>query len=314
MPTTAHPAPSPTAGAPHPHPVPAPRRAPTTRRRRTPTRRRLGPAARRRLENAALMVSVGMIVVFCLAPFYWMFVSSLKGPHDIFSNDPWPASPTLVNYRSVFSGQNNFLYALRNSAIVAGVTTVLAMVIGILAAYAFARLRFRGKRLALGAVLAASMFPGVALLTPIFQLVSDWGWIDQYQSMIIPDISFALPLAIWILSSFLRELPWDLEEAAMIDGCTPGQAFRMVLLPLAAPGVFTSALLVFIAVWNEYLIANAMTLTLAAQPVTVAIAKFTGSSQYQQPFGTQMAAGVIVAIPLIVLVLILQRRIVAGLT
>jgi len=221
---------------------------------------------------------------------------------------------SLVNYEAVFSGRNNFLYALRNSGIIAGTTTVLAMLIGLVSAYAFVRLRFRGKRLALGAVLAASMFPGVALLTPIFQLFSDWGWIDQYQAMLIPDISFALPLAIWTLSSFLRELPWDLEESAMIDGCTSGQAFRKVLLPLAAPGVFTSALLVFIAVWNEYLIANSMTLTLASQPVTVAIAKFTGSSEYQQPFGTQMAAGVIVALPLIVLVLILQRRIVAGLT
>lgn len=277
-------------------------------------RRRLSPVVRRRFSNAGLAICVALIALFCLAPFYWMFVSSLKGPNDIFNNDLWPGSPTMVNYEAVFSGRNNFLYALRNSGIIAGTTTVLAMLIGLLSAYAFVRLRFRGKRLALGAVLAASMFPGVALLTPIFQLFSDWGWIDQYQAMVIPDISFALPLAIWTLSSFLRELPWDLEESAMIDGCTSGQAFRKVLLPLAAPGVFTSALLVFIAVWNEYLIANSMTLTLAAQPVTVAIAKFTGSSEYQQPFGTQMAAGVIVALPLIVLVLILQRRIVAGLT
>ncbi|MFI1161838.1 carbohydrate ABC transporter permease [Streptomyces sioyaensis] len=275
---------------------------------------RLSHVGRRRLSNAGLAISVALIALFCLAPFYWMFVSSLKGQNDIFNNDLWPTSPTLANYKAVFSGRNNFLYALRNSGIIAGTTTILAMLIGLVSAYAFVRLRFRAKRLALGAVLAASMFPGVALLTPIFQLFSDWGWIDQYQAMVIPDISFALPLAIWTLSSFLRELPWDLEESAMIDGCTSGQAFRKVLLPLAAPGVFTSALLVFIAVWNEYLIANSMTLTLAAQPVTVAIAKFTGSSQYQQPFGTQMAAGVIVALPLIVLVLILQRRIVAGLT
>jgi multiple sugar transport system permease protein len=270
--------------------------------------------ARRRLGNAGLGLSVGLIVVYCLAPFCWMAVSSLKGPDDIFNNDLWPSSPSLANYRSVFGSRNNFLYALRNSVVIASTTTVLAMLLGILAAYAFARLRFRGKRLALGAVLAASMFPGVALLTPIFQLASDWGWIDQYQSMVIPDISFALPLAIWTLSSFLREMPWDLEESARVDGCTPGQAFRKVILPLAAPGVFTSAILVFISVWNEYLIANSMTLTLAAQPVTVAVAKFTGSSQYQQPFGTQMAAGVVVALPLIALVLLLQRRIVAGLT
>ncbi|MFE0512498.1 carbohydrate ABC transporter permease [Streptomyces sp. NPDC058964] len=308
MPTTAHPGPVSTLGnrrrAPgREHSGPAPAR-----------RRGLTPAARRRLGKTGLALSVAVIVLFCLAPFYWMLVSSLKGPNDIFNNDLWPKSPTLANYRAVFSGRNNFLYALRNSAVVAGTTTVLVMLIGVLSAYTFVRLAFRAKRAALATVLAASMFPGVALLTPVFQLFSNWGWIDQYQAMIVPDISFALPLAIWTLTSFLRELPWDLEESAMIDGCTQAQAFRKILLPLAAPGVFTSALLVFIAVWNEYLIASAMSLTLASQPVTVAIAKFTGSSQYQQPFGTQMAAGVIVAIPLIVLVLVLQRRIVAGLT
>ncbi|MFE9097817.1 carbohydrate ABC transporter permease [Streptomyces sp. NPDC007264] len=304
MPTTVRPGPAPALGRPRQGPV----------RQAAARRRGLTPAARRRLGTAGLVLSVGAIALFCLAPFYWMVVSSLKGPNDILNNDLWPASPTLVNYRAVFSGQNNFLYALRNSAVIAGTTTVLGMLIGLLSAYAFVRLTFPAKRVALGAVLAASMFPGVALLTPVFQLFSDWGWIDQYQAVIIPDISFALPLAIWTLTSFLRELPWDLEESAMIDGCTQAQAFRKILLPLAAPGVFTSALLVFIAVWNEYLIANAMTLTLASQPVTVAIAKFTGSSRYQQPFGTQMAAGVIVALPLIALVLVLQRRIVAGLT
>ncbi|MED7826701.1 carbohydrate ABC transporter permease [Streptomyces chiangmaiensis] len=277
--------------------------------RRPPSR-----VVRRRLATVGTVLSVLGIVVFCIAPFYWMIVSSLKGPNDIFNNDLWPSAPTLVNYRAVFSGENNFSYALRNSVVIAGTTTLFAMVIGVISAYAFARLHFRGKRLALGAVLAASMFPGVALLTPLFQQFSNWGWIDQYQSVVIPDISFALPLAIWVLSSFFRELPWGLEESAMVDGASKGQAFRLVILPLAAPGIFTSALLVFISVWNEFLIANAMTLTPAAQPVTVAIAKFTGSSQYQQPFSTQMAAGVVVTVPLVILVWILQRRIVSGLT
>lgn len=277
-------------------------------------RGRSSRVVRRRLGAMGTVLSVLGIMVYCLAPFYWMIVSSLKGPNDIFNNDLWPSSPTMLNYKAVFSGQNNFSYALRNSGVIAGSTTLFAMIIGVVAAYAFARLRFRGKRLALGAVLAASMFPGVALLTPLFQQFSNWGWIDQYQSVVIPDISFALPLAIWILSSFFREMPWDLEEAAMVDGATHAQAFRLVILPLALPGIFTSALLVFISVWNEFLIANAMTLTPAAQPVTVAIAKFTGSSQYQQPFSTQMAAGVVVTVPLVILVWILQRRIVSGLT
>ncbi|MGH3328940.1 MAG: carbohydrate ABC transporter permease, partial [Streptomycetales bacterium] len=143
---------------------------------------------------------------------------------------------------------------------------------------------------------------------------SDWGWNDQYQAMIIPDISFTLPLAIWILTSIFADMPWELDQAAKVDGCTPGQAFRKIIFPLAAPGVFTTAIMVFIYAWNEFLIASAMSLTLAAQPVTVAIAKFTGESEFQQPFGTQMAAGVIVTIPLVLLVLFFQRRIVAGLT
>jgi multiple sugar transport system permease protein len=158
------------------------------------------------------------------------------------------------------------------------------------------------------------MFPGASILTPLFQLFANLGWIDTYQAMIIPDISFSLPLGIYILTSFFRAMPWELEEAARIDGCTPLQAFRRVILPLAVPGVFTTAILIFISAWNEFMIANSMSQTPASQPVTVAIAQFTGISQYSQPFGTQMAAGVVVTVPLLILVLIFQRRIVSGLT
>ncbi len=156
--------------------------------------------------------------------------------------------------------------------------------------------------------------PRLAILTPLFQLFADWGWIDTYPAMIVPDISFSLPLGVWILTSFFRAMPWELEQAARIDGCTRGQAFRRVILPLAVPGVFTTAILVFISAWNEFMIANSMSQTPASQPVTVAVAQFSGISQYDTPYGTQMAAGVIVTIPLIVLVLIFQRRIVSGLT
>jgi multiple sugar transport system permease protein len=265
-------------------------------------------------SSVGMWAGVALIALYCLAPFYWMLVSSLKPPGAIFNNDLLPSSVSMENYRAVFGSQNNFAYALRNSLIIASMATLLAMVIGVFAAYALARLQFRGKFLVLGAVLATAMFPGVAILTPLFQLFSNLGWIDEYQSMIIPDISFALPLAIWILTSFFAEMPWELEQAAKIDGCTPGKAFRLVILPLAAPGVFTTAILVFIYAWNEYLIASVMSQTLASEPVTKAIAKFTGESQFQQPFGTQMAAGVIVTIPLVILVLLFQRRIVAGLT
>lgn len=276
----------------------------------------LRQAHRRKIRWSTLGVwgAIALIAVYCLAPFYWMLVSSLKAPNDIFNNDLLPSHVSLENYRAVFGSQNNFGFALRNSLIIAGATTVLAMIIATFAAYALARLQFRGKFLVLGAVLAASMFPGVALLTPLFQLFTNLDWIDQYQAMVLPDISFALPLGVWTLTSFFAEMPWELEQAAKVDGCTAGQAFRKIIMPLAAPGIFTTTILVFISAWNEYLIASNVSLTLASEPVTVAIAKFTGSSEFQQPFGTEMAAGVIVTVPLVVLVLAFQRRIIAGLT
>ena len=264
--------------------------------------------------NGLTMLGVLLIAVYCLFPFYWMIVSSFQVEPWIFDNNIIPKHPTWANYHAVFSGRNHFGKALFNSVVVAGVSTVIALSVGMFASYALARLRFRFKALILGAVLSIAMFPGIAMLIPLFQWVTDLGWIDTYQAMIIPDISFALPLTVWILTSFFAEMPWELEEAAKIDGATPGEAFRKVIVPLAAPGVFTTAILVFIFVWNEFLIAYTMTQTNAAQPVTVAITKFTGSSEFQQPFGTIMAAGVVVTIPLIAIVLLFQRRIVAGLT
>jgi multiple sugar transport system permease protein len=273
-----------------------------------PTRPAVGePAASRRgfgtwlRENGLLLLGVAFIAVYCLAPFYWMIVSSLKA-NPLLDNSLIPTNPTLLNYREVFSSANNFQYALRNSVIIAGTTTIVALLIGVFAAYALARLHFPGKKIVLGAVLATAMFPLIALLTPLFQLFSNLGLIDTYPPMIISD------------TSFFSEMPWELEMAAKVDGATPGQAFRKVIVPLAAPGVFTSAIIVFIAAWNEFLIAFTMTQTLASQPVTVAIAKFTGASRFEQPFGTIMAAGVLVTIPLVIVVLIFQRRIVAGLT
>ncbi|WP_184080276.1 carbohydrate ABC transporter permease [Nocardiopsis mwathae] len=285
-----------------------------------PARRRGGTATARRRrapmtwESWVIAGGILLLVLYCLAPFYWMFVSSLKGPGEITDNSLWPAAPTLVNYRGVFGGENHFGYAVRNSIIIAVATTGLAMVIAVSCGYALARLRFRGRNLVLGLVLASSMFPGVAIVTPLYQLFSDWGWIDQYQAMVVPNISFALPLAIFVLTTFFREMPWELEEAARVDGCGPVGAFSRVILPLAAPGVATTALLVFFAAWNEYLISSVVSITLASNPVTVALAKFAGDTEFQQPFGSQMAAGVVVTVPLIVLVLLFQRRIVRGLS
>lgn len=269
---------------------------------------------RRRLSGIWFAVGVVILVVFCLAPFYWMLVSSLKSPSAMFNNDLFPSSISFENFAAVFSGRNQFTRALLNSLIVAGSTTLVAMLVGVSTAYALTRLQFRGRNVVLALILAASMFPGVAILTPLYELFARIGWINTYQAMIVPNISFALPLAIWTLTSFFREMPWELEQAAKVDGATPVQAFRMIILPLAAPGVFTTTILVFIAAWNEYLIASNVSIDGTTSPVTVAIAKFTGSSQFEQPFGTQMAAGVIATIPLVILVLLFQRRIVEGLT
>jgi multiple sugar transport system permease protein len=264
-------------------------------------------------ERGFLILGIAFIVAYCLFPFYWMIVSSLKVEPEIFQTGLFPRSPTLENYEAVFS-QQRFHLALRNSLIVAGTSTVIALTVGCFAAYAMARLRFRGKFLVLGGILSIAMFPPIALLTPIFEAATRLGWIDTYQAMIIPYVSFTLPLTVWILTSFFAEMPWELEQAAKVDGATPGQAFRKVIIPLAAPGVFTTAILAFIYAWNEFMIALAVTQTIDRKPVTVAIATFTGSSQFQQPFGTIMAAGVLVTIPLVIMVLLFQRRIVAGLT
>jgi multiple sugar transport system permease protein len=181
-------------------------------------------------------------------------------------------------------------------------------------AYALARLDFPFKNAVLGVIIGTTMFPGISQLIPLLELFTDIEWINTYQAMILPSLGFALPLTVWLLTTFFRQLPFELEQAAMVDGCTRGQAFRKVVVPLAAPGVFTTAIITFIAAWNEFIIALSVVNKKEMQTATVAISKFTGVSGFDQPFGTQMAAGVIVTVPLVAVVLIFQRRIVAGLT
>jgi multiple sugar transport system permease protein len=260
-------------------------------------------------------LGIVLIVLFCLAPFYWMIVTSFRDVDFTFDNTPWPTHVTLDNYRTVFDTSlgNHFARALLNSVIIGVCTTILAVMFGVFAAYALARLDFKAKFVVLGIVLGASMFPGVALLTPLFQLFTNINWIGTYQALIIPDISFALPLTIYVLTAFFAEMPWELEQAALVDGASPGQAFRKVILPLAAPGLFTTAILAFIASWNEFLLASQLSSD-RTEPVTVAIASFTGSQPHQEPYTAIMAAGTVVTVPLVILVLVLQRRIVAGLT
>ncbi|PJJ71638.1 multiple sugar transport system permease protein [Diaminobutyricimonas aerilata] len=266
------------------------------------------------LRSVGRWLGIAVIGVYCLAPFYWMLVSSLRRTSDIFDNSLLPTVWSVESYLKVFSGSSNFARALGNSLIVATTTTVLALALGIFAAYAISRLNFRFKSAILAVIIATSMFPGISVVVPLLRLFSDIGWINTYQAMIVPSLSFAIPLAVWNLTTFMKQLPYDLEEAAMIDGATKWQAFRKILLPLAAPGVFTTAILTFIHSWNEFIIALSMVNDPAVQTATVAISKFTGASEFQAPYGEQMAAGVIVTIPLVIVVLIFQRRIVEGLT
>ena len=264
-----------------------------------------------------MYIGLAVLVIWGLAPFYWMVVTAFRDVGYTFDTTPWPTHVTLDNFATAFSTDrgNHFGAALVHSVIIGVVTTAVAMLVGVFASYALARLHFPGKYVVLGIILGASMFPGVALVTPLFQLFSNLGWMDgaNYQALIIPNISFALPLTIYTLTAFLAEMPWDLEESARIDGCTQGQAFRKIMLPLAALGLFTTAILAFISSWNEYLLAQQFS-TKLTQTVTVAIAQFTGAQPHQEPYTAVMAAGTIVTVPLIIMVLIFQRAIVSGLT
>jgi len=272
------------------------------------------PGSMTNVRKAGAFLGMAIIVAYCLAPFYWMAVSAFRRPSDQFQNTMLPDPISIANFRAVFGPEVGFGRSLLNSVVVAGTTTVATLIFGTFAAYSLARLQFRGARMVAAVIIATSMFPGISLIVPLLKLFTDIGWINTYQAMIVPSLSFALPLAVWNLTAFFRQLPVELEQAAMVDGCTRGQAFRKIIIPLAAPGVFTTAIITFIAAWNEFIIALSMVNRKEMQTATVAISRFTGAYGFDQPFGTQMAAGVIVTVPLVIMVLIFQRRIIAGLT
>jgi multiple sugar transport system permease protein len=258
-------------------------------------------------------IAVAAIVIFCLFPFYWLVNISLKTSADLSSSDLFPPNPTLDSYSSILQN-DDFTRALLNSTIVALVTTFLGLMVGAFCAYALARLKMRFKFILMGVVLSISTFPQIAIAAPLFRLWSDIGLYNTLIGLVIPYLTFALPLSIYILVTFFKEIPKDLEEAALVDGATNFQAFRKVIVPLAAPGLATTAILAFIASWNEFLLATTLTSSREARTVPVAIAQFTGSSDFEIPLGTQSAASVLISVPLILLVLLFQKRIVAGLT
>jgi multiple sugar transport system permease protein len=254
-----------------------------------------------------------LIVFAALVPVLWLLSLSLKTPATVNDGRLLPKSFSFKNYSSIFD-QDIFTAALRNSIGIALISTVIAVTLASMAAYAIARLEFPGKRLLLAASLAIAMFPPVSIVGPLYDMWRTLGLYDTWPGLIIPYMTFTLPLAIFVLSAFFREIPWELEQAAQMDGATPLQAFRKVILPLAAPGVFTTAILVFIYAWNDFIFALSLTSTTKAQTVPPAIQSFTGVSQFTAPTGAIAAAAIIVTIPIVVMVLLFQRRIVAGLT
>jgi len=260
-----------------------------------------------------LWVTVAAIVLFCLFPFYWLINISFKTGADLQSSSFIPPNPTFDNYKAIFQNPD-FTKALRNSAVVALSTTILALFVGSFCAYALARLRLKGKFWILALVLSISTFPQIAIAAPLFKLWSDIGLFNTWLGLIIPYLTFALPLSIYIMVSFFKEIPKDLEEAALVDGATRFQAFRKVVVPLAAPGLATAGILAFIGAWNEFLLAVTLTSSSRARTVPAAISFFTGATEHDIPYGSIAAASVVISVPLILLVLLFQRRIVAGLT
>ncbi|BBZ55430.1 carbohydrate ABC transporter permease [Mycolicibacterium phocaicum] len=254
-----------------------------------------------------------LVVVYALLPVLWIFSLSLKPTSTVKDGNLIPRQVTFDNYKGIFTGVG-FGSALINSIGIGLITTAIAVTIGGMAAYAVARLDFPGKRLLVGLSLLIAMFPQISLVTPLFNIERTVGLFDTWPGLILPYITFALPLAIYTLSAFFREIPWDLEKAAKMDGATPGQAFRKVIAPLAAPGIVTAAILVFIFAWNDLLLALSLTATQRAITAPVAIANFTGSSQFEEPTGSIAAGAMVITVPIIIFVLIFQRRIVAGLT
>jgi multiple sugar transport system permease protein len=253
------------------------------------------------------------ILLGTLLPIGWIVSLSVKSPETITDQRLWPSDPTLENYRSIF-GSSLFTRALGNSVGVALLTTVLALALATPAAYALTRLDFRGKALILPLTLAVAVFPPVAVVGPLFDLWRTLRLYDTWPGLVLPYLSFALPLAMWTLTAFFRGLPWELEQAAQADGATPWQAFRRVVLPLARPGVLTAAILVFFFAWNDFVFAISLTSSDRSRTVPAALAYFPGDERFGQPVGSIAAAAVVVTVPVLVAVLVFQRRLVAGLT
>jgi multiple sugar transport system permease protein len=263
-------------------------------------------------ERALWSIGILVVLLYALIPVAWIASLSVKTPTQV-GDRKFFSGISFDNYDAVFS-DDTFINALINSIGIASIATFISIILAAMAAYATSRLNFTGKALILSGALAVAMFPPISIVGSLFNIWRSIGLYDTWPGLIIPYMTFTLPLAIYTLSAFFREIPWELEQAAQVDGATPFQAFRKVIVPLAAPGVFTAAILVFIFAWNDFIFANTLTSTDNARTVPAALAFFTGASQFEQPIGAICAASVVVTVPIIIMVLIFQRRIVAGLT
>lgn len=272
-------------------------------------------SGRQKVAWAAITLAV---LIYALFPVASILATSFKLSSDLNAGTFLPSTWTLSNYEQILapdgSAQDLFLSSLRNSVGISLIATAISVVLSTLAAYAIARLQFPGRKLILTTALAVSIFPVISIVTPLFNLWRSIGLYDTWPGLVIPYLSLTLPISIWTLTAFFRQIPWELEQAAQVDGATTWQAFRKAIVPLAAPGVFTTALIAFFIAWNDFVYGISLTSTEAARPVPAALAFFAGASQFEEPTGAISAAAVVVTVPVVVLVLLFQRQIVSGLT
>jgi multiple sugar transport system permease protein len=273
------------------------------------------------MKKLGVPLGVLVILVWCLLPVAWIISLSFKSEESITVGNPgfFPGDGTFAgwdNYNKVLTDDlyAYFPRAIINSIGISLIATTLSVIVATLAAYAIARLEFKGKKLVLSMSLAIAMFPVVSLIGPLFDMWRTFGIYDTWIGLIIPYMSFTLPLAIWTLSAFFREIPWEMEQAAQVDGATSWQAFRKVIVPLAAPGVFTAAILTFFFAWNDFVFGISLTSTEAARPIPASLAFFVGADPFNRPASLLSAAAVIATVPIVIIVLLFQRKIVAGLT
>ncbi|MBY0371217.1 carbohydrate ABC transporter permease [bacterium] len=265
------------------------------------------------LQRIGLYALVLLVVLYAVFPFYWAIVTSLKTGSSLFKVDWIPPQPSLENYATVLR-EESFLQSVINSVIVASTTSLLALGISILSSYSLARIPFRGRSLILLTILSVSMFPQIAVLSGMFELIRWMGLYNTLTGLSFCYLILVLPFTVWVMRGFMKAIPKELEEAAILDGCGPWRIVSRVFFPLIRPALATTGLLAFIAAWNEFLFALTFTLSSDKRTVPVAIAMLSGGSQYELPWGNIMAASVLVTLPLVVLVLVFQRHIVSGLT